>query len=402
MPEKVIEKKPVAHMQWASALGTGSSLEACLSQAAQRVRAQLGPRPLDLVVVFVSSAWRARYDDVPALLGKVLPAGHVLGCSGGGVIGAGADLGTAPGVSLTAARLPEVLLQPFRLQTRDMPDLDGPQQAWETVVGLPAAQSPHFLLVGDPFSFPVENLVMGLDFAYPRAVKIGGLASDSMLPGGNCLFLDGQAYHSGLVGMALHGDLDIDVLVTPGCRPIGRPVVVTHSQRNLIIQLARRPALEVLGEMLLELPPHDQTLARTSLLVGVQMDPLQPRPEVGDYLVRNIVGMDPNRGILAVGTTVRPGQLVRFHLNDAEASAQALRTSLDRHLTLRRGAPVAGLVFSCLGRGGVNDPGLIADRLGAMPLGGFYSSGEIGPVGGSTYVHGFTSCVGLIHQPDAD
>lgn len=83
---------------------------------------------------------------------------------------------------------------------------------------------PHFVLLADPFTLDVESLVAGMDFAWPRSAKVGGLASDSQVPGGSALFLDGEVHDTGLVGLALSGDLEVDTVVAQGCRGrTGRP-----------------------------------------------------------------------------------------------------------------------------------------------------------------------------------
>ncbi|HXE73153.1 MAG TPA: FIST N-terminal domain-containing protein [Candidatus Nitrosotenuis sp.] len=353
----------------------------------------------DLALVFVSSAFRAGYHKVPGLVARQIPGCRLLGCCGGGIIGGGRELEGVPAVSLTVARLPGVTLRGFHLD--QLPDLDGPPEAWREAVGVPAEPRPHFVVLADPYSADVEDLALGLDYAYPASTKVGGLASDASEPGGNGLFLDAVCYRSGAVGMAFSGDVRVESVVAQGCRPIGEPMVITRCRRNYLMELEGRPVLAVLAELLEGLSERDRHLARHSLFLGLLMDPLKTRPAQGDFLIRNLLGLDPRSGVLVVGALLRPGQLLQFHLRDAETSAEDLERLLSAYRRRAAGPPAGALLFSCLGRGVYlygqpdHDSQVFRARIGEVPLGGFFCSGEIGPVGGSTYVHGYTSCFAL-------
>ena len=191
-------------------------------------------------------------------------------------------------------------------------------------------------MLADPFSFPVQNLLMGLDFAFSQSAKIGGLASGAQQPGRNALFLDGQVYRSGSIGLALHGNITVDTVVAQGCRPIGRPMRITESRRNLLVGVDGRPPLTVLKELFQEIDQRDRDLMGHSLFLGVVMDEFIEAPRQGDFLIRNVVGMDARTGVLAVGELLNEGQLVQFHLRDAETSAEDLTAVLERYATDNR------------------------------------------------------------------
>lgn len=390
-------------MIWRSAIARSNDLAECVESCAAEVR---GAEPADLVMVFVSSLFRHRFDEVPGLLARHLPSRRVLGCSGGGTIGAGRELEHTPAVALSAATMPGVDLATFHLEADDLPDLDGPPDAWHRALGVPPEPIPHFVLLSDPFSFDVESLASGLDYAYPRSTKVGGLASDSPAPGGNALFVDGDLHESGLAGLALSGNVQVDTVVAQGCRPIGEPMVITRCRHNLLLELDGRAPMQVLQDMLPRLEERDRRLIRHSLFLGVVMDPTNAEPGPGDFLIRNLMGVDPEGGALAVGAELRHGQTVQFHLRDARTSAEDLERMLARYADRTAGArPEGALLFSCLGRGQYlygeadHDSRALRSRLGEVPVTGFFCNGEIGPVGGSTYVHGYTSCIGLFRTP---
>ena len=393
-------------MKWASAISEQPSLHSALSECAESIRGQLGEPP-QLTVAFVSPHYQADYQRVGPLVGELLESEHSFGCSGGGIIGAGMEVEQRPALSVTAATLPGVAIETFHLDGENLPDLDAGPDKWQDLVGVTGVQQPQFVLLADPFSFPVQNLIMGLDFAFPRAAKIGGLASGAQRAGDNALFLDGAVHSAGAIGLALHGNIVVDTVVAQGCRPIGQAMRITSSRRNVLAELDGHPPMAVLQELYRSLPERDQQLMGHSLFLGVVMDELLDTPVQGDFLIRNVVGMDQRTGSLAIGEMLKEGQLVQFHLRDAETSAQDLTFVLERYAADNRENEVPGaLLFSCLGRGEYlygrpnHDTDIFREKLGHVPLGGFFCNGEIGPVGGTTFLHGYTSSFGLFRSRD--
>ena len=391
-------------MKWVSAISEQSNLDGALAECADAIRGQLEEWP-QLVVAFVSPHYQADYARVGPLLSELLGAAHTFGCSGGGIIGAGVEVEQRPALSVTAATLPGVDIEAFHLDGDSLPDLDAGPDKWRELVNISESQEPQFVLLADPFSFPVQNLIMGLDFAFPQAAKIGGLASGAQRAGDNALFLNGQVHSSGSIGLALHGNIVVDTVVAQGCRPIGDAMRITSSHRNVLAELDGKPPMAVLQELFRSLPERDRQLMSHSLFLGVVMDELLDDPEQGDFLIRNVVGMDQRTGSLAIGEMLKEGQLVRFHLRDADTSAQDLTFVLERYAAENRENEVPGaLLFSCLGRGQYlygrpnHDTEIFREKLGQVPLGGFFCNGEIGPVGGTTFLHGYTSSFGLFRS----
>ena len=388
-------------MQWASAISELTDLDDALAECAAVIREQL-PGPPDLAVAFVSPHYSAGYGRLGETLNGLLAARHLFGCSGGGIIGAGQEVEQRPALSLTAGTLPGVEIVGRHLEDERLPDLDAAPDRWQELMGVAPEQQPQFVLLADPFSFPAQNLIMGLDYAYPQAAKIGGLASGAQRPGDNALFLDGAVHSGGAIALALHGNIAVDTVVAQGCRPIGEAMRITASRRNMLMELDGRPPMEVLQRLYGVLPERDRQLMSHSLFLGVVTDELLDNPAQGDFLIRNVVGMDSRTGGLAIGEILKEGQLVQFHLRDAETSAGDLTAVLERYaLENRENAVPGALLFSCLGRGQYlygrpnHDTGIFREKLGPVPLGGFFCNGEIGPVAGTTFLHGYTSSFGL-------
>ena len=215
-------------------------------------------------------------------------------------------------------------------------------------------------------------------------------------------------HRAGAVGVALHGNIILDTIVAQGCRPIGIPMQITACQRNVLLELDGKKPLDTLRSLLDHLSERDQELARHSLFLGVVMDELKDDPKHGDFLIRNIVGIDGESGSVAVGELLKEGQTVQFHLRDAMTSAEDLEAVLSRYGDALEGPDISGaLLFSCLGRGQQlygrpdHDTQMFHNQVGPVPLTGFFCNGEIGPVGGTTFLHGYTSSFGVFRPRQA-
>jgi small ligand-binding sensory domain FIST len=404
-------------MEWANAVSTRPSLEGAVKDVVEQLKGRLTAAP-DLGLVFISSSFTSEFARLLPLLQDLLPIPVLVGCSGGGIVGMDAhgqpqELEDTPALSLTVARLPGVLLRSFHTLSGDLPDLDSPPAAWAELIGVAPEQNPHFILMADPFSSSVTDLLQGLDFAYPSGVKIGGLASVDGFNRHSGLFCDRTLYTEGMVGVALSGPVVLDTIVAQGCRPIGPVYRVDKAERNILLALgdpedgdSSRPPLELLQAMFETLSDGDRKLAQSSLFIGIAQDSFKLSFDPGDFLIRTLLGVDPKVGAIAVGDRLRPGQRVRFHLRDARTSAADLEHLLQNYQrqSLGRPSPTGALMFSCMGRGEglydqVNfDSGLFAQYLPEIPLGGFFCGGEIGPVGQTTFLHGFTSVFAICRQ----
>ncbi|MFO7564826.1 MAG: FIST N-terminal domain-containing protein [Enhygromyxa sp.] len=395
-------------MRWASSISAAEELSAAIEQASEELERQLEGAACDLLLVFVTPQHRSRWHEIPAALRDRFPGALVLGCSGAGVIGDGREIEQSAGLSLAAAALPGVELTPFHLPSERTPDPaepgddpDAERDRWDRALGLAPGPDPHLLLFPDPFTWPGPEVLESLDRAYPRGVKIGGLSSGGARPGEHRLFCERSAHHRGMVGVAIRGALELDAVVAQGCAPIGAPMFVTRHQQQVIFDLDGRPAIEVLQHLFDSLDDRDRARARHSLLLGVVMDRHREVYDRGDFVVRDLVGVDPHSGALATGTPLYKNAVVQFHLRDADTSAADLRELVAARA--RGPAPAAALLFSCVGRGrGLygrpdHDSELIREQLGAgLPVAGFFCNGEIGPVGGRTHLHGYTSAMLLV------
>jgi len=392
-------------MQWTNALSTRSSLEAAINDVIEQAVASL-TAPADLGLVFISSAFMSEYTRLLPLLAEKLSVPILIGCSAGGVIGSKQtgeteEIEAEPALSLTLAHLPGVKIRPFHILAEELPDSDSSPNAWIDLVGVPPLPVPQFILLSSPFGSATNDLLQGLDFAYPGSVVVGGQASSGFMNGPVGLFCNDKLCREGTVGIALTGNIVLDTIVSQGCRPIGQPLQVTKAERNIILELDEKVPLMVLRNLISSLSEEDRTLAQHSLFVGLAMDEFRMNLHSGDFLIRNILGVDPKAGAIAISDRIRAGQRLQFHLREAQASSQDLENLLQEYQNENENtsqpSPVGALMFTCLGRGtGLYgqpnfDSQLFSRYLHDIPLGGCFCGGEIGPVSGRTFLHGYTS-----------
>lgn len=390
-------------MRFASAVTTATAPRAALEELEAALRPGLGGAAPDLAFLFVTPHHRAAYGALLEQVHARLAPRALVGCTAAGVIGGGREVEGRPAISLTVAALPDVAVHTFHVDGDDLPDQDAGPAAWVARLGVPPAGEggraggASFVVLVDPASLDPHGLLEGLDYAWPGSVKTGGLASGRRE---DPLFLDGRQVASGAVGVALAGDVALDAVVAQGCRPIGEPMTVTRCRMNLLEAVDDRPPLEVLGELYETLEEGDRELVQRALHLGIASTALGPADGPRDFLVRNVVGADPERGALAVGALLRKGQTVRFHVRDAATAAEDVTGLLGRY---RPATPPAGaLLFSCTGRGrGLygrpdHDADAFRAAVGPVPLGGFFCGGEIGPISGATHLHGYTSVFGVV------
>ncbi len=396
-------------MQWTNALSTEPSLEAAISEVVERAVGKLSTKP-NFGLVFISSAFTSEYSRLLPLLARQLDVPVLIGCSGGGVIGTSSygqaqEFEDEAALSLTLAYLPDVNIRPFHIVSEELPDLDSSPNAWIDAIGVSPNPAPQFILLSSNVGGGINNLLKGLDFAYPGSAIVGGQASGGGMGDSIALFCN-DIYRQGTVGVALSGNITLDTIVAQGCRPIGTPHQISKCDRNIILEIEDRVPLILLRDLIANLSESEKILAQNSLFVGVAMNEFKQDLQQGDFLIRNILGVDPAAGAIAVGDYLRPGQRLQFHLRDAQTSAQDLEFLLNKYQQEQASvpAPVGALMFSCLGRGEglYKKPNFDSELFGRyikdIPLGGFFCNGEIGPVSGSTFVHGFTSVFAIVRQ----
>src|SRR5580692_6920239 len=372
-------------MKAAGSLVLTSDAGAAARQAVAEARASLGAQPPSFAVLFASSHFAG---SAAALVAAVARA----------VAGGPREVESGPAVSLwLAADLGPVETFAMEFVQTASGGAFGGYRFGPDPVGA-------HLMICDPFTFPADTLLAYLNEHVPGAAVTGGMATGGLRQRQSRLFLDGRVISHGAVGAHLPG-AEVHSLVAQGCRPVGNPYTITQADGSLISELGGRPPLVRLRELAAALPGPDRELLGQGAHLGLVIDEYQADPGQGDFLVRSIVGADPESGAIAVSDEVQVAQTVQFHVRDARSADEDLRRLLEREAAALDGRRAAGaLLFTCNGRGSRmfsgpdHDTGLIAKMLGEIPLAGFFCAGELGPVGGQNFLHAFTASIAVFPE----
>jgi small ligand-binding sensory domain FIST len=367
-------------------------------EAAREARAALGGGATDLAFLFLSADHLDEAEQALRAAEDGLGASHLLGCVASGVVARERELEEGPGAAVWAASLPVARIETFHSFAVGTDE-------GVAIGGFPELEGADLVtLLVDPFTFPAAGFLARLNEEEDGGLPlVGGLAAGAGEPEAQALFLDGRVLSEGAVGAVLR-DVPVRTVVSQGCAPIGRDSVITAAEGNVVFELAGRPAIERLREDLGALAPEQQRLAASGgVLAGLVIDENRSEYTRGDYLMRGLIGADEETGALAIGEPVRVGQTLRFHVRDARAADEDLREGLASALEGERAA--GALLFTCNGRGTNmfpepdHDARVVGDALGGDSLAGFFCAGEIGPVGGRPFLHGFTATLAVFLQP---
>jgi len=377
-------------------VGISESFDAveAFTDAARDAAHGLEGEPCDLCLVFAGAPHLGRGKWILSTIHDRLAPRHLVGCGAGGVVGGGREIEEGPAAVVWAAAMPEAEIATHHFETEQT--IDGFE-----VEGVPEPEAlgDALIVLADPYSFVTEALLGRLGDVRPGVPVLGGLAS-AAAAGSASLFRDGEVLDGGAVACSLAGT-PVLPCVSQGAAPVGPEMTITAAEGNVIAELASKPAIERLREALSGLDPRERELAGSGLMLGLVIDENKPEYGRGDFLVRPIIGADSESGSLAIGERVRVGQTVRMQIRDGASADEDLRDAL-RAQTQALGAarPAGVLLFTCNGRGSHmfeepdHDASAIEDTLGA-PAGGFFCAGEIGPVGGRNFLHGFTATMAL-------
>lgn len=376
--------------------------EGGLARWAESVRARLDAPAVTFATVFLSPALRDVAADVIEVLRLHARLPLLVGCSSTGLVVNGEELEDDAGLVLGLHYLPRAGVRAFHLTQENLEKGAAPGH-WNRWTGLGPSDVRGWLMLADPGGFDGERWLSQWNAAFPGIPMVGGLAGGPDLESGSQLFIDGQVYCEGVVVLGLTGAVDLETVVSQGCTPIGEPWIITETDRNFILRIGNQPAYHVLLETFNGLSREEQARAQGNLFVGFASSEYREDFRRGDFLVRNLMGADPKQGVLAVGAVPRVGQTIQFQRRDPAAATEDLGWALARARERLGGRPVVGgFLFVCHGRGHRlfgsphHDAGLLQEQLGPLPVTGFFCHGEVGPVGGRNFLHGYTAAAGVL------
>jgi small ligand-binding sensory domain FIST len=377
--------------------GAGLSTDPVAAYAARAAAGQaareLDGSSCDLAFVFASPHHTDAFEQIVRAVRDELNPGTLLGCNAIWIVGGAREVEDSPAVSVWAAHLPDTEIVPFSLSYERAPDGDA-YLGWPDAIPDGAA----VIAIADPYTFPADAWLERMNELHPGTLVIGGMASGGRAPGESRLVSGDEVLWYGCVGAMIAGRVSVRALVSQGCKPVGEPYSVTGADRNVLLTVGGRPPLERLKETFASSDETDRRAMQTGLHVGRVVDEYKTEFRRGDFLVRNVVGADEESGAIAVGDQIRLGETVQFHVRDATSADTDLREMVK---AVER--PAGALMFTCNGRGtrffGVDDhdASIVAETLGPA-IAGFFAAGELGPVGGKNYLHGFTASLALFYD----
>jgi len=388
--------------RFASALSVSSNSDLAFTEVvAGIVKGLDGARP-DLVAVFVSHHHGSAIEDLGPRIARALGSPVVIGCTGEGIVGNTREVENGPALSAFAAVMPETVVRPFAITAEAEGETTLRFEGFPEVLNKSRAS---ILVLADPYSFPAAEFLEIVNDKLAGVPAMGGMASGGSGPGQNLLFTQDGVVEGGAVGVVLEGAVEIRPVVSQGCRPVGKPFVITNARENSVVKLSGRPALEVLVEVAKGLTPADQKLLERGPFLGLAIDARKSTFERGDFLVRGILGLEQEeRAIVVADGSIRNGMSVQFLVRDPSTAGEDLKQIVQqRGGSAQKPSEIGALMFTCNGRGARmfgrpdHDIGCVLDGFGAVvPAAGFFAAGEIGPVGGRNFLHGFTASVAVL------
>lgn len=388
-------------MRFASVLTTEYDADLAAADLLAQIAERMEDRPIHLLVIFLSPHFAHHASMFSERLRQAFHPQALIGCTAQGVIDATREVEREPAISVLAAHLPDVKLDTFSLHDLTVRATHDDVQAFAQTLAAPELTR-LYLLLADPFSTPIQAVLDAFNIYRPGVPVIGGMASGAPNPGSNFLLLNDQVYSNGAVGVALSGALSVDVIVSQGCRPIGKAFKVTATQNNMILGLDGKPPFSCVQTMVDELTEEDRNLLQNGLFIGRAIDSKQEELGRGDFLIRSVVGVDPDSGSIVVDDVLREDEIIQFHVRDAETAEEDLDMMLAPQTFYD--PPCGGLLFSCNGRGlrfyDYPDGDVITIRraIGPIAMSGFFCSGEIGPIAGRNSLHSHTASMVLFRE----
>lgn len=379
----------------------GAYDEERIREWAEGVRGGLEAPEVSLGLVFLSPSLMEQAEQVLELVRLHARVTLLVGCTSTGLIVGGEELEDVGGIALGLYWLPGADLRVCRFTQEQVEVADGPGY-WHGETGVGEGESRGWLVFADPFHLDAERWLGAWSEAYAGVPVLGGLAGGDFAARRTQVFWDGEIFEEGGVALSVGGGVRLASVISQGCSPIGETWTVTRAERNWIHQIGNRPAYEVLMETYGGLTAEEQERAQGNLFLGLVMNEYLEEFGRGDFLIRNLLGADPRVGSIAVGALPRAGQTVQFQRRDPESASEDLRAALGGAVAgLGEGKVYGGCLCSCNGRGqrmfgkAGHDAGMVQEELGVPGLAGFFCSGELGPVGGRNYLHGFTASLAL-------
>lgn len=386
--------------------GTGqsnqASTQAAVEDATRQALAQAGVERADFALVFFTADHAARQQELVATLNREAQTESIVGCSAAGVLTREGEIEGSRGVAVLVVAADQLMARPFVLA----PLRDNETHLGDSIGGfLSKSQEDNSLMMFFPDTYNGQPQVLLESMANKAGFHpvVGAGASEGVGAGATFQLCGDKIISNALAGVYLSGNFHSQIDITQGCQPITQPMTITKAENNLIYEIDHRPALEVFAEQLKGPLAQDLRRALTFLFIGLPGDPAENSVAPGQYLVRNIIGLDPDKGVVGVADRVHAGQSMIFVFRDGQRARDDLGQMLSRQKDKLGGQrPAFGLYFNCCARGSslYGMPGIdtayMQQTLGDFPLIGMFGGYELAPLGKANRLFAYTGVLALI------
>jgi small ligand-binding sensory domain FIST len=378
-----------------------STAEAAV-EAASRAMSQAGLSHADMAVVFFTSDHGARRGDLAPPVCRTVGTDCVFGASAAGVLTGEGEIEGESGVAVLAWSAPGIIGRPFLFEP-----LKGNEENLGATFGDFLAKTRDekslTILLPDTYNGNPQPLLAAMAAKGGFHPVVGAGSSENGAAGATFQLCGDQVATNSIAGAYLSGSFNVEIDITQGCQPITEPMVITNATRNLIYEIDGRPALEVFARLLKGPLAEDLRRALMVLFVGLPADRRENSVAAGKYLVRHIIGLDPEKGIVGVAENVSEGEAILFAVRDGQRARDDLQQMLQRQVERLGGRkPGFGLYFNCCARGSALygiagiDAAYIRRALGDFPLIGMFGGYELAPLGPANYLFAYTGVLALI------
>jgi small ligand-binding sensory domain FIST len=370
--------------------------ESSVIRTARECLHALGSNP-HLALVFASPDYAPFLDDFLELIQLHAHAPRIVGGSAIGLVGTGQEAEGKSGFSLLLLHLPKTRITALPFTEAESDDFTA--EEWRQRAG-DACGSDAWIFMGNPLRIAAEPWLKQWSEAVQNAPVLGGLLSGGRQEDEIFTILDREVVEAGVL-IGLQGGVRLHTVISQGCRPIGEPHAITGAHENVITSIGSLPAYDRLNESFESLASEDKARAAGNLFAGLALNEYVDDFKTGDFVIRNLLSADASEGTVELAAYPRVGQTLQFQLRDRHSAREDLQNLL-RKQARKRIRPFAALSFLCGGRGESlfgaphHDAVCLQEAFGAIPNAGFFCNGEVGPIGGHNFVHGYSAAFGLL------
>jgi len=377
-----------------------------VEEAAGAAMAQAGVAKADTAVVFFTVEHVQNTGPLLDELRQITGTDKIIGSSAAGVLTQQGEIEASQGLAVLVFSSDKINSDPFSYKPLRERDREIGGKIGRAGAGR-GQENSLIVLLPDTYNGQPQNLLQSIQAEGGFIPAVGAGSSENGTAQATYQLCGKEITTNSVAGMHMSGSFTATIDITQGCQPITEPMVITKAERNLIIEIDNRPALEVFARLLKGPLAEDLRRALMVLFVGLPADKDENSVAPGKYAVRNIIGLDPQKGVLGVAEEVSEGEAMIFALRDGQRARDDLNQMLKRQVENLGGKkPVFGLYFNCCARGAglYGIPGIdsayITQAVGEFPLIGMFGGYELAPLGKANHLFAYTGVLTLISEKD--